>query len=54
MTFWYIDPNSGSILLQILIATLVGLGLFWRRGVSAIRRLFSRRKANPEEETQDE
>lgn len=54
MQFLYIDPNAGSILLQILIATLVGFGLFWRRGVNAIRRLLGRRKTNQEQDNQDE
>jgi hypothetical protein len=49
----YLDPGSGSFILQILIATLLG-GLFvaktfWRRIVEFFRSLFSRRGGGSEE-----
>jgi len=37
ITLCYIDPGSGSMLLQILLAGLVGMGVFFR---SSITRLF--------------
>jgi hypothetical protein len=38
----YIDPGAGSILLQIAIGTIVGLGLFFRQGATRLLRLFRR------------
>lgn len=49
----YLDPGSGSFILQILIATLVGglfiLKTFWQRIQTFFRSLFSRNKDNQEE-----
>jgi hypothetical protein len=45
----YIDPMSGTILLQLLIAAVVGTGLFFRRALWRIVRLFPGRKAEPPE-----
>ena len=42
----YIDPGSGSLLLQFLIAAFVGTLAFFRRSILA---LFSRSKSKPEE-----
>jgi len=39
--FSYIDPGTGSLVLQMLIAGVVGTGVFFRRAVS---RLFRRGK----------
>ena len=42
----YLDPGSGSFILQILIATLVGglyiVGRYWARIKGFFRKLFSR------------
>jgi hypothetical protein len=38
----YIDPGSGSILLQMLIGSAIGLMLFFRQSVSRLLRLFRR------------
>jgi hypothetical protein len=49
----YLDPGSGSFILQILIATLVGglfiLKTFWQRVQTFFRSLFSRNKDDQEE-----
>ncbi len=37
----YLDPGTGSMLLQALAAVFIGLGLFWRRILDGIRSLFS-------------
>ena len=37
MLFAYIDPVSGSILLQLIIAGITGVGVFFRR---SLKRLF--------------
>ena len=36
IVFAYIDPGSGSILLQFLIATLVGAAFYFRRLIANI------------------
>lgn len=38
----YIDPGSGSFLLQILIAGFVGAMFYFRQGVEAVKRFFGR------------
>ena len=47
--FAYIDPGSGSMILQLLLAGVAGLGmavkLYWRR----ITGIFRRTKATPNE-----
>ncbi|MBN2464758.1 hypothetical protein JXD38_03925 [candidate division WOR-3 bacterium] len=44
----YLDPGTGSYVLQLLLGTLLGglfaLGLFWRRVLAFIKRLFRRGK----------
>ena len=43
----YLDPGSGSFILQIIVAGALGLGLalraYWARISAAVRRLFGRR-----------
>jgi len=55
--FFYLDPGSGSFILQMLIAGILGAGLaitiFWGK----IKRLFGKGKAqsaDSEDETDDE
>lgn len=58
MVFLYLDPGSGSILLQLLIAAGAGIALFvgsrWKR----IKRFFNKNKPavedKPEEDEDDE
>jgi hypothetical protein len=38
----YIDPGSGSILLQLLIGSVVGAGFFFREGIGRLFRVFKR------------
>ena len=38
----YLDPGAGSILLQFAIGGLVGLGLFFRKGIACMFRVFRR------------
>lgn len=42
MLLGYLDPASGSLLLQLLIGSVVGLGLFFRQNVARVFRLFRR------------
>ena len=50
----YLDPGSGSFILQLLLATLLGLGFvlkgYWRKLLS----LFKRRSDDDSQETDDE
>ena len=36
----YLDPGSGSILLQVIIAALIGIGVFVRSQWANIKKLF--------------
>jgi hypothetical protein len=49
----YLDPGSGSLVIQILIATLLGLGVALRASWGKIKGIFkgekSRRKDDPDE-----
>ncbi len=42
----YLDPGTGSYVVQLLIGSFLGglfaLGLFWRRVIASLRRLFRR------------
>ena len=49
----YLDPGSGSILLQILIAALLGAGVLLRTQWSKIKSLF-KRKDNVEKDADDD
>jgi len=51
-TFAYIDPFSGTILLQLIFAGVAGTVLFFRRSVYRICSLVWRRKPEGEEESQ--
>jgi len=46
----YLDPGSGSFLLQILIATIAGAGLFlvtyWRKVKAFFARLFGKKQSS--------
>ena len=48
----YIDPGTGSIVLQALIgafaAALVAIGMFWKQIKAFVRNLFSRSKKSEE------
>ncbi len=43
----YLDPGTGSYVLQLLLGTVLGglfaVGVFWRRVVASVKRLFKRR-----------
>lgn len=54
--FLYLDPGSGSFLLQLLIAGLAGIGIAIGASWAKVKRLFSKEKEEPkpEEETDDD
>ncbi|KAF0107354.1 MAG: hypothetical protein FD146_1832 [Anaerolineaceae bacterium] len=49
----YLDPSSGSILLQLLIAGLAGAGLFISMSWKRIKRFFGRKVENETEDDDD-
>jgi hypothetical protein len=50
----YLDPGSGSFLIQLLIAGLVGAAFMVRSSWSKIKEFFTRSKAEEVEEPDDE
>ncbi len=44
MMLSYIDPGSGSIVLQLVVGSFLGLGLFFRQSVMRFFRLFRRNR----------
>ena len=47
--FWYLDPGSGSLLIQLLVAAIVGVLATFRFWKSRIMTLFGRRDESEEE-----
>ena len=50
----YLDPGSGSILVQLILAVLLGSGIFLRTQWSKIKSLFGGEKPSEEEDVDDE
>ena len=51
----YLDPGSGSFLIQLLIAGIAGAGIFIAVSWSKIKRLFKKNKAvEPDDDEADE
>jgi hypothetical protein len=44
ISYAYLDPGAGSMILQAVAAGIIGVGIFWRRIIKAIKRLFQRDK----------
>ena len=46
--FGYLDPGTGSYIVQLLVGGLLGglfaIGLFWKRVIAFVKRLFKPRK----------
>jgi hypothetical protein len=45
----YLDPGSGSILIQLILAVLLGFGVFVRAQWSRIRKLFGKKDADQDD-----
>jgi hypothetical protein len=45
----YLDPATGSIILQALIGAVAGTTLFFRTSLMRVRMVFSRRKPSGDE-----
>jgi uncharacterized membrane protein YeiB len=54
--FAYLDPGSGSIIIQAVIAAMIGAGFYFRRFIIDpacwLWRLVTGRKAEPQEQQQ--
>lgn len=50
----YIDPGTGAIALQVLMALVLGAGIFLRRILSAPLALFRRKKVETPVQTQND
>ena len=49
----YLDPGSGSFLVQLLLATLLGLGVALRASWSKIKTLFGKKTEAADEDDDD-
>jgi hypothetical protein len=49
----YLDPGSGSFIIQLVIAALVGAAFVFRGTLSKIKRFFNRSKTDEVEEPKD-
>ncbi len=55
MIWLYLDPSSGSFLVQLLIASIAGLVIFIAASWRKIKRLFNKNKVqNDESDDEDE
>ena len=50
----YLDPGSGSFLLQLLIAALLGVGIALRASWSKVKGLFGMKSDEIDEDAEDE
>ena len=46
----YIDPGLGSLLIQLLIAGIVGTGFYFRKAISHLFHIFKPTRRDPKEE----
>ena len=48
LAYGYLDPGTGSYIIQLLIGGLLGglfaIGLFWKRVIAYVKRMFRSRK----------
>jgi hypothetical protein len=50
----YLDPGSGSMLIQLLLAALLGAGILLRTQWNKLKALFGHKPAESEDEEQDD
>lgn len=50
----YLDPGTGSVIIQAVIAVFVAFGVFWGRVKSFLSGLFSRKSAGRADEVRGE
>jgi hypothetical protein len=39
----YVDPGTGSLLFQVAMASLLGIGVYWKRFMKFLKSLFSKK-----------
>jgi hypothetical protein len=49
----YLDPGSGSIIIQLILAALLGIGVFVRIQWSRIKSLFGRKDSRDDDEDKE-
>jgi hypothetical protein len=49
----YLDPGSGSIIIQLTIAAILGLGVLVRSQWSRIKKLFGKKNTDTNTDTDD-
>lgn len=49
----YLDPGSGSILIQLLLAALLGLGVIFRSQLAKLKNLFGGKNDADEEDDEE-
>jgi hypothetical protein len=54
MILLYLDPGSGSFLIQLLIAAIAGLGITIGANWSRLKRLLGKKKIKEDDEDEDE
>lgn len=50
----YLDPGTGSVVVQILLAALLGVGVFFKVFWGKISSIFKKKDASPAEEDEQE
>jgi hypothetical protein len=50
----YLDPGSGSFLIQLAIAALVGMAVVFRSQWAKIKKFFGGKSSKPEEEDEND
>lgn len=49
----YLDPGSGSLIIQMLVAGLLGAGMLLRSQWNKIKKLFRRNDVQPDDDKDD-
>jgi len=49
----YLDPGSGSYLIQVIVATLAGAGYFFRANWGKVKKMFSKKDQKRPDEKED-
>lgn len=54
MILAYIDPGSGALILQLLVAAFVGAGIYFRRAIKRILGFFKKKTDDQPKAKSDE
>lgn len=50
----YLDPGSGSILIQLLVSVLIGVGIFFRARFGKLKNIFGKKTEEPAEDNPED